>query len=156
MLTTLLRLLPVVVGMAAGYLLRRASMAEHVLVNVTDVQVPSAIADPIKAFGSLTGALISVGSAFCSPAGCGDPQGPAHRRHAAGHRARGRRVVVLAFGLAGIDRTIVLLLIVAPVGFASVTFASLEKLDVRLATSALSLSMVFSLVLSIVISLTLG
>ena len=54
-------------------------------------------------------------------------------------------------GLHGIDRTIILLLGVAPLAFASVTFASLENLDVRLATSALSLSLATSMILSLLI-----
>jgi predicted permease len=63
---------------------------------------------------------------------------------------------VLVFRLDGIDRTVILLIGVAPVGFVSVTFASLENLDVRLAVNALSLSLVSSLVLSLGITLVAG
>jgi malate permease and related proteins len=62
-------------------------------------------------------------------------------------------LVILAFDLDEMDRTILLLLCVAPVAFVTVTFASLENLDVRLATSALSLSLATSLILSLVIAL---
>ena len=51
------------------------------------------------------------------------------------------------------DRTILLLLAVAPIGFVTVTFASLERLAVRLAGNALSLSMVGSFVLSFLVTL---
>jgi predicted permease len=53
----------------------------------------------------------------------------------------------------GVDRTVVLLLGVAPVGSSTVTFAVLEKLDIRLAVNALSLSLALSLVLSVAIAL---
>jgi predicted permease len=51
------------------------------------------------------------------------------------------------------DRTIILLLGVAPVAFVTVTFASLENLDVDLATAVLSLSLAASLVLSLAVVL---
>lgn len=57
--------------------------------------------------------------------------------------------VVAVFGLTGADRSVLRLLGVAPVGFVTVTFASLEGLDVQLATAALSLSLPVSLVLSL-------
>lgn len=58
--------------------------------------------------------------------------------------------LVVAFDLQGLDRTIMLLLGIAPIGFSTVTFASLEKLDEQLAVTALSLSL--SLVLSMVVT----
>ena len=45
-----------------------------------------------------------------------------------------------------------LLLGIAPIGFSTVTFASLEKLDEQLAVTALSLSLSLSLVLSMVVT----
>lgn len=65
-------------------------------------------------------------------------------------------LIIVIFDLEGIDRTIMLLLGVAPIGTVTVTFASLERLDVRLATSALSLSLAVSVVLSLAVSLALG
>jgi predicted permease len=62
-------------------------------------------------------------------------------------------LLVLLLDLDGMDRTILLLLAVAPIGFVTVTFASLERLDVRLAGNALSLSMVGSFVLSFLVTL---
>lgn len=55
--------------------------------------------------------------------------------------------IVTLFGLDGIERAVLLTLCVAPVGFNTVTFATLEDLDVRLATGTASLSLVASLVL---------
>ncbi len=58
-----------------------------------------------------------------------------------------------ALGLSGVDRALLLLLAVAPVAF--ITFAALERLDVRLATATLSLSLLASLVLSPVVAFVL-
>jgi predicted permease len=58
--------------------------------------------------------------------------------------------VVVLFHLHRMDRVVLLLIAVAPLSFSSVTFASLENLDVPLATNGLSLSLVISLVLSLV------
>ena len=65
-------------------------------------------------------------------------------------------VLIVGLDLGGMDRTILLLLAVAPIGFVTVTFASLENLDVRLATSALSVSLAVSLVLSFSVALVLA
>jgi predicted permease len=45
------------------------------------------------------------------------------------------------------ERAVLLTLCVAPVGFNTVTFASLENLDLRLATGTMSLSLAAGLVL---------
>ncbi len=60
---------------------------------------------------------------------------------------------VFLLGLTGIDRTVLLLIGVAPVIFAGVAFASLENLDVRLATTALSMSLLVSVVVSLLVIL---
>lgn len=54
---------------------------------------------------------------------------------------------IALFDLTGVERAVLLTLAVAPVGFNTVTFASLEDLDLRLATSTASLSLAASLVL---------
>ncbi len=46
----------------------------------------------------------------------------------------------------------ILLLCVAPIGFNTVTFASLEKLDVDFASSTLSLSLVVGVVLTTLVA----
>jgi malate permease and related proteins len=55
--------------------------------------------------------------------------------------------LIAAFDLTGLERAVLLTLCVAPVGFNTVTFASLENLDLRLATGTTSLSLAASLVL---------
>lgn len=55
--------------------------------------------------------------------------------------------LIAAFGLTGMERAVLLTLCVAPVGFNTVTFASLENLDLRLATGTTSLSLAAGLVL---------
>lgn len=55
--------------------------------------------------------------------------------------------VIVLFNLTGVERAVLLTLCVAPVGFNTVTFASLENLDTGLATGTISLSMVAGLVL---------
>jgi predicted permease len=64
--------------------------------------------------------------------------------------------LVLCLGLDGVDRGVLLLLGVAPLGFVIVTFATLEDLDVELAAQTLALSLVASFGLSVVVSLTLA
>jgi predicted permease len=132
-------------------------VAAGLIVNLTGVPVPSAISAVTTMFGSATALLI--------PLGVGILFTPVH-----GHLRRvalivGTRLfttlaigvaIVLIFGLTGVDRAIMLLLSVAPVAFVTVTFSSLENLDVELATAALSVSLVASLVLSLAIALTLA
>ena len=127
------------------------------LVNLAGVQVPATITDAAARFGSATTVLIPVGIGILF-----DPLGGSLRKAAlivATRLTTGvavASVIVLAFGLSGMDRTVVLLCGVAPLAFSVVTFASLESLDVRLATSALSLSLVTGLLLSLLIVFTLG
>ena len=58
-------------------------------------------------------------------------------------------VFVLIFGLTGADRTVLLLLGVAPTPFFVVAFATVENLDVRLTVNTVSLSMPMSLPLAL-------
>jgi predicted permease len=132
-------------------------VAAGLIVNLTGIPVPSAISAVTTTFGSATALLI--------PLGVGILFTPVH-----GHLRRvaiivGTRLcttlaigvaIVLIFGLTGVDRAIMLLLSVAPVAFVTVTFSSLENLDVELATAALSVSLVASLVLSLAIAVTLA
>jgi hypothetical protein len=55
--------------------------------------------------------------------------------------------LIAVFNLTGVERAVLLPLCVAPVGFNTVTFASMENLHLRLATGTVSLSLVTSLVL---------
>lgn len=117
------------------------------------VPVPTPIHDSLAVFGSATAIIIplAVGILFQPSAGqFGKAAVMIGVRLAAGmFVAIG---LILAFDLQGLDRTIMLLLGVAPIGFSTVTFASLERLDERLAVTALSLSLSLSLVLSMVVT----
>jgi hypothetical protein len=65
-------------------------------------------------------------------------------------------VLIAVFDLTGLERAVLLTLCVAPVGFNTVTFASLENLDLRLATGTTSLSLATSLVLVPVVLLAVA
>ena len=130
------------------------AIAAGLAVRLSGVRVPEAVDMLARTFGSATTVLISIG--------VGIMFGPVHgelRRASvivASRLATGLLVavaLVLIFGLSGIDRTIMLLLGVTPVAFVTVTFASLENLDVRLAAAALSLALPVSTVLSLLIVL---
>jgi predicted permease len=133
------------------------AIAAGLVVNLAGIKVPAAIADPTAKFGAATALLIPVGIGILF-----DPLGGSLRKAGliVGTRLLSglliAAAVVLLLGLSGMDRTIVLLIGTAPLAFAVVTFASLENLDVRLATSALSLSLAASLVLSLLIILGPG
>jgi predicted permease len=124
------------------------------LVNLAGVDVPAAIAEPAAKFGAATTVIIPLGIGILF-----DPVGGSVRKAAlivvtrVGSGLVVATAVVLIFGLEGIYRTIVLLCGAAPVAFVAVTFASLENLDVRLATSALSMSLATSVILSLLITL---
>jgi predicted permease len=130
------------------------AIAAGLLVNVTGVTVPAAIADPLAKFGAVTAVIIPIGIGILF-----DPLGGSLRK--AGLVVVTRLVtglvvagaIVVALRLSGVDRTVLLLIGAAPLVFAVVTFASLENLDVRMATSALSLSLGVSLALSLLIIL---
>jgi predicted permease len=122
------------------------------LVNLTGLTLPAAVTEPLAAAGAVAAVLIPVGIGLLF-----DPVGNGTGKAALMVAARlvtGLAVamsLVLAIGLAGVDRTVLLLIGVAPIVFAAVAFASLENLDVRLATNALSLSLMVSLPASLLI-----
>jgi len=133
------------------------AIATGLLVNAAGIEVPTAVADPVTKFGAATAVLIPLGVGILF-----DPIGGNLRK--AGLVVGTRLVsalamataIVLLLRLDGMDRTILLLFGVAPLAFAIVTFASLENLDVRLATGALSLSLATSAILSLLITLVLA
>ena len=116
------------------------------------LHVPAAIADPIATIGTATGILmaIGVGIRFEPP---GQGVGKAALIHAGRlTSAMGVAVaIVLIFGLTGADRTVLLLMGVAPTPFFIVAFATMERLDVRLTVNTLSLSMLASLPLALAV-----
>jgi predicted permease len=130
------------------------AVAAGLLVNVTGVDVPAAIAEPATKFGAATTVIIPLGIGILF-----DPLGGSARKAAlivgtrVGSGLAAATAVVLIFGLEGIDRTIVFLCGAAPIAFVAVTFAALENLDVRLATSALSISLATSVMVTLLITL---
>ena len=133
------------------------AIAAGIIVNLTGAEVPEAISGALSVFGAATGMLISLGVGILfQPPG----RGVAKALLIVGIRlVTGLTVAIVfvtAFGLSGIDRTVILLMGVAPVGFGAVPFASLENLDTKLAVDALSLSLLVSLVLSLGVTITLA
>jgi predicted permease len=124
------------------------------LVNVTGVEVPPAITYPATTFGSVTTVIIPLGIGILF-----DPVAGSIRRAVLivstrlGSGLVVATAIVLSLELNDMDRTIILLCGAAPVVFVAVTFAALENLDVQLATSALSISLATSTVLSLLLTL---
>lgn len=56
-------------------------------------------------------------------------------------------LIVLGFGLTGIDRLVMMLLAASPIGISTITFASLENLDEEYAASIVSIGLVVGLIL---------
>jgi len=127
------------------------AVAGGLLVQLAGVKVPAAVTTTLQPFGAATGVVIALGLGILF-----DPLGGELRRAALAVGTRLTTAItvgaamMLLFHLEGMDRAVLLLIAVAPLSFSSVTFASLENLDVSLATNGLSLSLVISLLLSLV------
>jgi predicted permease len=130
------------------------AIAAGLLVNVAGATVPDIVSDPIEAVGNVAPILISVGVGLLfNPVGNGLQTAALM---VATRLITGLFVaaaIVLLLGIGGMDRTLLLLLGAAPVVFAGVAFASSENLDVRLATTALSMSLVVSALVSLLVIL---
>jgi len=149
-----------VVAAPVAQLLRTPSLwviAAGIVVNLGDLSLPTAGTSVLDTFGAASPFLVAVGTGVLFV-----PAGGAIRRALgfAGARllvgAVAATTIVLALGLDGADRGVLLLLGVAPLGFVIVAFASVEKLDVELATQTLAVSLVASFGLSILVSLAVG
>jgi predicted permease len=147
-------------ALLVGRLLRSPplyAIAAGLVVNVSGTSVPAPVADVLDTFGQATGLLISLGiGSLVAPV-----RGELGRAGLiVGTRLGSGLVVGLALvallDLSGPDAGTLLLLGVAPVAFVTVTFASLEHLDVPLATAALSLALLASSVLSLGLVLVAG
>jgi predicted permease len=128
------------------------AIAAGLLVSAFGLRVPAA--DPIATVGAATGFLMAIGVGIrFEPPGAG--VGKAALIHATRlTSALGVALVfVLVFGLTGPDRTVLLLMGVAPTPFFIVAFATMERLDVRLTVTTLSLSMLLSLPAALVVIL---
>jgi malate permease and related proteins len=130
------------------------AIAAGAAVNALSINVPDAVTRALTPFATATATVISiaVGIMLALPREDFWKAATVVAARLGSGLVVGVLLVVL-LGLDGMDRTILLLLAVAPVGFVTVTFASLERLDVRLAANALSLSMVGSFVLSFLVTL---
>jgi malate permease and related proteins len=130
------------------------AIAAGAAVNALSISVPDAVTRALTPFATATATVISiaVGIMLALPREDFWTAATVVAARLGSGLVVGVLLVVL-LGLDGMDRTILLLLAVAPVGFVTVTFASLERLDVRLAANALSLSMVGSFVLSFLVTL---
>lgn len=122
--------------------------AAGLAVNLGDLRVPEVVTEVAALFAGPTSLLLTVGIGMLLRL----ERSELH----VGVRAVATRlvtsltiglVVIAAFGLDGVERAVLLALCLAPVGFSTVTFASLEDLDVRLASGTVSLSLLASLVL---------
>jgi predicted permease len=148
-------------GVLLGRLLRSPPLygiAAGFVVNLAGLRVPRVLVSVLTPFAATTAVLIALGTGILLTL----PRGGELRRAAAvvGTRLGTGLLVagggVLLLDLTGADRVLVLLLGVAPVAFVTVTFSALENLDVRLATTTLSLSLLTSLVLSPAVLLVLS
>jgi malate permease and related proteins len=128
------------------------AIAAGLLVSAFSLSVPVAIADPVASIGTATGILMAIGVGIrFEPPGRG--VGKAALIYA-GRLTSAMGValaIVLIFGLTGADRTVMLLMGIAPTPFFIVAFATMERLDVRLTVNTLSLSMLTSLPLALVV-----
>jgi predicted permease len=126
------------------------AIAAGLLVSAFGLHVPAAIGDPLAAIGAPTGVLmaIAVGIQFQPPG-----KGIAKALLVYAGRLASALAVAVAFvfifGLTGADRTVLLLLGVAPTPFFIVAFATMENLDVRLTVNIVSVSMLISLPLAL-------
>jgi predicted permease len=129
-------------------------IAAGLLVNAFSAQLPSAVSAPLAAFGAATGVLmaVAVGIRFALP---GRDVGKAALVFGTrvGSGLAVAIAIVLIFGLTGMDRTVMLLMGVAPTPFIIVPFATMENLDVRLTVNTLSLSMLASLPMAVAVIL---
>lgn len=145
-------------GVVAQKLLRSPplyAIALGIVVNVADWDIPGFLATTASTFSAPTGFLVTLATGIALTPRRSDV--PTALRVIAVRLGTALVIgggVIAVFDLHGIDRTAVLLFCVAPLAFSSVTFASLENLDVRFAAGSLSISLVIGIVLSSVVALS--
>lgn len=121
--------------------------------NVTDLRLPPAAFEIASTIGAATGLLLALGiGMLLAPTREGLGRAAVVVALRVGTGLVSALAIVHLFGLEGVDQTTLLLLGVAPVAFVTVTFASLEQLDVPLASAALSLSLLVSAVLALTVA----
>lgn len=126
------------------------AVAAGLLLNVTSWSIPGSAVPVVDMFAAASPFLIMVGTGLLF----NPERGPLRRAATVatfkfGCGAGVTLALTTALGLGGVDRGVLLLLGMAPVGFIVVTYAALEDLDVDLAAQALTLSMALSFVLSV-------
>ena len=122
--------------------------AAGMVANLVGLRVPDGLQQLIDVFAAPTGFLLTVGIGMLLVIERAEIR--VSMWAVATRLATGLLIglgVVALFGLTGVERAVLLTLCVAPVGFNTVTFASLENLDIRLATGTTSLSLIAGLVL---------
>lgn len=128
------------------------AIAAGLLVNTLGLHVPAFIGDPLATFGAATGILMAIGVGIrLQRPGAG--LGKAALIHAGrlGSAVAVAVAIVVIFGPTGPDRTILLLMAVAPTPYFIVAFATMENLDVRLTVNTLSLAMILGLPLALAV-----
>jgi predicted permease len=124
------------------------------VLNLARLDLPAACAAVVNTFAAASPFLIAVGTGLLFQ--------PTRARLAQAHRLALARtsvgmgvamLVALLADLDGVDLGVLLLLGAAPIGFVTVTFATIEELDVDLATQALTWSLVLGFVLSMGVGL---
>jgi predicted permease len=124
-------------------------------VNAFDVNVPAALANTALTFSAPTGFLVTLATGIAlKPVLTDVPVAAKVILARTGTALIIALLFVAVFDLQGIDRTMVLLFAVAPLTFSSVTFSSLENLDVRFAAASLSISLVVGIVFATSVALT--
>ena len=118
-----------------------------IVVSVAKLEVPAFVDTLIGPLGAATTPLVllALGASFSSERFRESPVLAAVMIRMAGGLVAGLILIVL-FSLEGVTALVVLACAAAPVGFNSVTLASIGKLDVELATAALAASVVIGLI----------
>ncbi len=130
------------------------AIAAGLLVNLAGVTVAPSLAAAIATVGAAVAVVIPIGIGIMfDPIGRGLGKALLMVAIRLSTGLAVAAAIVSLLGLSGMDRTVLLLIGAAPLVFAVVTFASLENLDLRLATSAVSLSLLVSFAVSVLIIL---
>lgn len=134
-----------------------ASLAIALTLNVTKISMPNILLPTINFLADLTSPLILIALGLIMEIKL---MFPLQTFQSLFFRMIGGLVVgvlsVKLFNLTGVDRLTALLLSASPVGFNTVTFSSLEKLDDEFAASIVSMGLIAGLVFMSLLTLYLG
>lgn len=125
------------------------ALAAALMFNLLSLQLPLALNNFLEAIGSLTVPLITIAlGIYFNPKIVKFVPLSLGVFMRSGFGLLMGLVLVRLFGLGGLSKTVVLLGAAAPVGFMTITFAALEKLDADFASSLVSLSMLIGFLLT--------